>query len=82
MNTKPQLWEECDYDFMFHELPHLTRISIDYLGIIGPGERFPPEVHRSLQQLGLRKFVLQRGDKEYLVNTEGYDYCRYVHRIK
>lgn len=74
MKRKPYDWKEVDKDFISCE-PDLGNIfSAEELGVNGD----PTNV---FQRKTPKTFILIRGDKKYAVNTEGYDYIRYIQRL-
>lgn len=68
-------WEEVDRNY--RPIPNSSaRYTAEELGIdnkVLTKFKFKP---------GEMVFIVTRGDKEYLVDTQGFSYARYIERIK
>ena len=68
-------WKECHRDPII-ELPPEVYNALDKLDVTGtiPFDGLPEEFADSI-------FIAVNGDQEYLVNTEGFSYSRYIARV-
>ncbi len=74
MICKAANWQEVDDDFT--KLPtNILRVTAKEIGI-------DHEILNYFSKPMPKLFIVSRDEKEYLVNTEGYNYAKYIRRIK
>jgi len=83
MICKATSWKEVDEDFV--KTDELTpRYTAEALGldknILAPIKW--PKIIDEFGGTPPYRFILLKDGKEYAVETQGYEYCRYIHRIK
>ncbi len=73
MIHKPYDWKEVDDDFL-QAKPHLPVYQATDLNI---SNLITTRFSTTVPQV----FILLREDKKYIVDTQGYDYVRYIQRL-
>jgi hypothetical protein len=77
MITKATEWKEIDEDFIKAD-EHTPRYEADKV----LGSRFELIFAGFPENRIPHRFIVTRGNKEYAVETGGYDYAKHIHRIK
>ena len=85
MVRKPTSWKEVDEDFVSPDRVYES-FTAEQLGVY---DDVSVELRLVVESLvtGRRlvvpdKFMLERAGKKYLVERSGYNYIRYIHRIR
>lgn len=88
-DRKPIYWRDVDstvnwsqINALGNDIPVFPASHLAAAGsVYDPCDDIDPDMAAEFKQFGITTFIVNTGTRNYLVNTEGYDYCRYVCQI-